>query len=61
MQNMTAIRKDFVASHVRSLITTLKGVLNEIENENGACDGYTQESLKKVETDARHIRKLCMN
>lgn len=59
MPGMSTIRRDFVASHLRSQITRLQAVLDNIENEERVDCGYTDESLKEIEEGLRKIRKLC--
>jgi len=61
MQTITNIRQDFVASHLRSLAATISCLLRHVENGNEFNDGFTEESLKKVEISARQIRKLCLS
>jgi hypothetical protein len=56
---MSSIRKDFVASHLRSQINRLRGILTTIEAED-ADNMYAFESLKEIETNLRQIRKLCV-
>lgn len=58
MINMSGIRRDFVASHIRSQLSRLRGILDNIEEEKVDCD-FTNESLREVETNLRQIRKLC--
>ncbi len=61
MQVMSAIRKDFVASHLRSEVNNLKNILDVIEEENKVDCDYARESLKEIEAKLRQIRKLCAN
>ncbi len=61
MQAMSAIRRDFLASHLRSQINRLCSILSTIEEEKGVDCDYTTESLKEIETNLRQIRKLCMD
>ena len=61
MQAMSAIRKDFVASHLRSQVNSLKNILDNIEEENKVDCDYACESLREIETKLRQIRKLCAN
>ena len=61
VQFMSAIRKDFIASHLRSNLNSLKNVLNNIEEENKVDCDYTRESLRDIETKLRQLRKLCAN
>lgn len=59
VQTMSSIRKDFVASHLRSQINRLRGILSTIEAED-ADNMYAFESLKEIEVNLRQIRKLCV-
>ena len=61
VQVMPAIRKDFVASHLRSQVNNLKNILDNIEEENKVDCDYTSESLREIETKLRQLRKLCAN
>jgi sensor histidine kinase regulating citrate/malate metabolism len=55
---MSNIKRDFIASNLRSQINNLAGILGNIENNSADCD-YTQDSLKEVEVNIKQIRKLC--
>jgi hypothetical protein len=59
MWTMSTIRRDFVASHLRSQINRLRGILNNIENEDGIDCDYATESLKSIEEKLRQIRRIC--
>lgn len=59
MQAMSTIRKDFVASHIRSQLDRLRVILNNIEDDGLVNCGYAQESIREIETNLRQIRKLC--
>ena len=59
LQAMSNIRRDFVASHLRSQINRLRGILNNIEEEEEINCDYARESLRDAESALRHIRKLC--
>jgi len=56
---MSPIRKDFLASNLRSQLGRLSSILNNIEEErlDGEC---ASDSLKEVELNLRQIRKLCV-
>lgn len=60
MNIMSSIRKDFIASHLRSQINTLRSVLSTIEEENEHTCDYAEENLRQVESSLRRIRKLCI-
>jgi len=59
MNTMSAIRKDFLASNLRSQLGRLSSILDNIEEESfdGEC---ASDSLKEVELNLRQIRKLCV-
>ncbi len=59
VQTMSSIRRDFVASHLRSQISRLRNILSTIEEED-ADNMYASESLKEIEVNLRQIRKLCV-
>ncbi len=57
MNAISSIKKDFIASHIRSQVNTLKAVLESMENSNFLEDDYANESLKRVETNLHQLRK----
>lgn len=59
MNNLSPIRRDFLASHIRSQLGRLMNILNNIEEERGMDSDRTNNSLKEVEFGIRQIRKLC--
>jgi len=61
MQSMSMMRKDFVASYLRSQLNRLQDVLDNIEEENKVECGFATDSLREVETSLRKIRKMCVN
>ena len=58
MQTVMKSREDFISSHLRSQIETLKGMLETMEIENSMDDGYLDENLKRVEKNLYQLRKL---
>ena len=60
MEAISNIRRDFIASHLRSQINRLHGVLLNIEEDSEVDCQYTGESLKGIEVSLRQIRKLCI-
>ena len=60
MQTMSSIRRDFIATHLRSQLIRLRRFLDNIEEEERLDPGYADEALKEVEVGLRHIRKLCL-
>jgi len=61
IQSMSTVRKDFVVSHIRSQLQSLRLLLGAMESGEGVDCGYTNASLKQVELNLRQIRKLCEN
>jgi hypothetical protein len=59
MNSMSSIRRDFVASNLRSQLSRLHEILSVIEQEDASCSDYAYESLKEIENSLRQIRKLC--
>ncbi|MCK9431844.1 MAG: hypothetical protein PHQ84_01140 [Candidatus Omnitrophica bacterium] len=60
MNTISSIRKDFLASNLRSQVDRLNSVLNNIEEERTVDIEYASDSLKEVELKLRQIRKLCV-
>ena len=58
MKTAMRSREDFVSSHLRAQIETLKSMLETMEIENSIDDGYLDEKLKHVEKDLYQLRKL---
>jgi len=50
---MSGLRKDYVASYLRSQVGSLRAVLDQIENSSYAEDDFVNESLKRVEIKLR--------
>jgi hypothetical protein len=61
MNIMSPIRKDFLASNLRSQLGRLSNILNNIEEERLIDGECASDSLKEVELNLRQIRKSCMN
>jgi hypothetical protein len=60
MNTMSPIRKDFLASNLRSQLGRLSSILTNIEEERLIDGEFTSDSLKEVELNLRQIRKLCV-
>lgn len=60
MNTMSPIRKDFLASNLRSQLGRLSSILSNIEEERSIDGGCAHDSLKEVELNLRQIRKLCL-
>jgi hypothetical protein len=61
MQTMSTIRREFVATHIRSQINQLRRILTNIEEENTVDGAFTQDVLREIEAHLRQIRKLCID
>ena len=61
MHTMSSLRKDYLASHLRSQMNTLKAVLEAMEHSNEIEDDYASESLKRVEINIRNLRQSLQN
>lgn len=59
MHVMSTMRKDFVASNLRSQLYRLQNVLDNIEEEKKVECGFAERPLREVETSLRNIRKMC--
>jgi len=59
MQAISSIRRDFIATHLRTQINSLRGVLDNIENDDAVDCDYAQQSLKEIENNLRQARKIC--
>jgi hypothetical protein len=58
MNTLIGMRRDFIASHLRSQIYTLQTVLKDIESDYDFNEEGATEDLKKVENMLRQIRKV---
>jgi hypothetical protein len=61
MYTMSSLRKDYVASYLRSQVSTLRAVLEAMENSNMIEDDFANESLKRVEINIKNLRKSLQN
>ena len=59
MAIMSSIRRDFVATNLRSQLNRLCSILTDIEKEDTVDCDYTNESLRAIEINLRQIRRLC--
>ncbi|HTY45778.1 MAG TPA: hypothetical protein VMD52_07315 [Patescibacteria group bacterium] len=60
MSTMSSMRRDFVATNLRSQLNRLTRVLGTMEEGRLDCD-HAYESLREIEVSLRQIRKLCGN
>lgn len=60
MNTMSSVRKDCLASSLRSQLSRLSSILNNIEEERLIDAETANDSLKEVELNLRQIRKLCL-
>ena len=55
---ISPIKKDFIASHIRSQLATLEYVLASIENVEEQEYDHIVESLKRIENNLRQLRSF---
>ena len=58
MEGMSTMRRDFVASNLRSQLNRLQSILNDIEVGSRVDSQNADISLKEIEVGLRKIRKL---
>jgi hypothetical protein len=61
MYTMSSLRKDYVASYLRSQMSTLRAALEAMENSNKIEDDFVNESLRRVEINIKHLRRSFQN
>ena len=61
LNKMSEIRRDLVASHLRSQIDALQGVLKTLENEGEFNEFWMSEDLRRIENMLRQLRKLSVH
>jgi glutamine amidotransferase-like uncharacterized protein len=58
MNIVSGIHMDYAVSYLKAQLGTISGVLQCIESTNGMEVGYIKESLKRVESDIKKVRKV---
>lgn len=61
MESMSTMRRDFVASNLRSQLNRLQNILNDIEVGGNVDCQNADISLKEIEIGLRQVRKLCLS
>lgn len=61
LNKMSETRRDLVASHLRSQINALQGVLKSLENECEFNEFWMSEDLRRIENMLRQLRKLSVH
>jgi hypothetical protein len=61
LNKMSETRRELVASHLRSQINALQGVLKSLENEGEFNEHWMSEDLRRIENMLRQLRKLNRN
>jgi hypothetical protein len=59
VKEVSGIRKEFMASSIKSQMNRFSRILNVIENDDSVDTGYVDSSLKEIEHSLRKIRKEC--
>ena len=60
-KRVSTSQKDLIASNLRSQISSLKTVLEDMEGSEKIEESYAFDSLKRIEKNLRYIRKLYAN
>jgi len=58
METMSNMRKDFIASYLRSQVNKLTGLLSNMEEQISYNNDHLEETLKEIEINLRRIRKF---
>ncbi len=61
VKELSRLHQDYLASFLRSQITTMQNVLDSVENSEEYDDAYLAESMKRVERDIRRFRRIYNN
>jgi hypothetical protein len=57
VKEVSGIRKEFMASSIKSQMNRFSRILNVIENDEVVDTGHFDSSLKEIEISLRKIRK----
>ena len=57
VKEVSGIRKEFMASSIKSQMNRFSRILNVIENDDVVDTGHFDSSLKEIEISLRRIRK----
>ena len=57
VKEVSGIRKEFMASSIKSQMNRFSRILNVIENDDVVDTGHFESSLKEIEISLRRIRK----
>jgi hypothetical protein len=57
MQTMSPIRRDFLASNLRTQVIRLRFILNNMENDEKSDHQYVCQVLREIENNIRQLRK----
>jgi len=58
VKTMSSLQSDFVASSLRSQLSTLQNILNDIESSQRVEDVYVEGSLRRVEKELCRLRRF---
>lgn len=61
VKKLSRLHQDYLASFLRSQLTTLQNVLNNVENSASYDEGYVSESIRRIERNMRDFRKVHSN
>jgi len=61
VKKLSRLYQDYLASFLRSQLTTLQNVLSSVENSERYDDVYLEESMRRIEHNIHRFRKVCSN
>lgn len=60
-ERLSRLHRDYLASFLRSQLSTLQNVLSSVENSDRYDEEYVLESTRRIERDMKSFRKACSN
>jgi len=61
VKELSRLHQDYLTSFLRSQLTTLQNVLDNVENSDSYDKGYVSESIRRIERNMRDFRKVHSN
>jgi hypothetical protein len=57
MSTLSNLRKDYLASNIRSQVNTLNSIINNMESQDYSYEEFADESLQRVIIDLVKLRR----
>jgi hypothetical protein len=57
MSRLSNLRKDYLASNIRSQVNTLNSIINNMESQDYSHEEFADESLQRVIIDLVKLRR----